>query len=359
VTTLTSFRPCSFVCDLAGASHARPTKQEKREAKNMIAAMKDYYIIGQKANATSLAVVACAMALHGGERYHSDREAKRRFGVPVKTDVRLWTGRLARLEELGKFHARFSTAPAAGADASTPSPPAYRRPPPVPGRKRGRPPVSSYTPEEMIELQQRREAKRHHEATWRERAAARDADRAAAQAEKAAAREAARAATKKAPAAWGSYVASEAEWEAHRAYHAAALKQLRMADAVEAQEREQERRRWYDKLLEADHQPKRTCAECGMRTSDGRVDDEHAYYCSQCWQQWERPPACSGGCDRPSRECDLCVAMGHFPPAFTGELADAPPGWRPTCGQCCRVISDGRRDTDGVWYCHWCWRWCC
>ena len=157
--------------------------------------------MGPKATCTNLAVVACAIALHGGESFYSDREAKRTFGVHVSTDVQLWVWRLRKL-------AAPSTPPATVADASTSSPAAYRRPPPMLGRKRGRPPITSYTPQELQELMQRKEAKRHHEATWRERDAAHEAARAekaaaflaayaareAARAEKAAACEAAQAA---------------------------------------------------------------------------------------------------------------------------------------------------------------------
>jgi hypothetical protein len=294
----------------------------------MLAMLKDHRVLSRKANSVSLNVVACAMALHGGEQFYSDREAKRTFGVPVKTDVGHMAINLEILEErinqirvrwqqhllatgeggdasIDKFHAGFSAPPTADTSA-------YRRPTPVPGRKRGRPPISSYTPEEMLELGQRREAKRHHEATWRERAAARDADRAekaavraaasaerdaarnAARAEKAAAREAAReaaraekAAAREAAREAAHEAARKAVWEAARGEQAAALQQLRMTDAVEAQC--DRCKQWY-----ALAEPPLCCSQLAtgpctfamhvnawqplFRFADGRIDHPRGWY---------------------------------------------------------------------------------
>ena len=282
----------------------------------MINTLKRHGIISARANSTSPKVVACAMALHGGERFYSDREAKRTFGVPIMTDVRLWTDRLEYFEDVvnrarrfavftgERFHEFHAVSPAAVTeDASTPSPAPYRRPPPMPGRKRGRPPVSSYTPQGMMELLQRREAKRHHEATWADRAAARDADRAekakareAAQAEKAAAREAARA--KEAAAQAAAQAAARLGWEAGR----------------------------------SGRTPE--CAQCARSISYGHPDSDGVWYCEICWIVWNK----QSSPDAP-REAVRSKRL---------EIA---------CAQCAQLIRDGHPSgADGVWYCASCWR---
>lgn len=119
---------------------SRPGVAERDQARSMIDSLRQRKLLSGKANAVRLNVVACAHALHVGESFESDSQAKRIFGVPRTTNVRSWVQLLQRLSV------------------------------PTPGRKRGRPPNSSYTAEE---LQQRRDARARaeREADERHRAA--------------------------------------------------------------------------------------------------------------------------------------------------------------------------------------------
>lgn len=116
---------------------SRPHTAERDQARSVIDTLTQRKILSGKANSISLNVVACARALHVGESFESDSHAKRIFGVPRTTNVRSWVQLLQRLA------------------VPTPSGEEPGRQL-VPGRKRGRPPNSSYTAEE---LQQRRDAR--------------------------------------------------------------------------------------------------------------------------------------------------------------------------------------------------------
>ena len=79
----------------------RPTTAELRDASKALVDMVTANIIGGKAVAKSThATIACALALHAGEKFASDKAAKRTFGVQACTNVRiLWLPRLHRLDE--------------------------------------------------------------------------------------------------------------------------------------------------------------------------------------------------------------------------------------------------------------------
>jgi multidrug efflux pump subunit AcrA (membrane-fusion protein) len=208
------------------------------------------------------------------------------------TDVRLWVRRVEAMHtrplprKLAKLIDGPSCSAKGAAGVSTESAPsallAYRRPPPVPGRKRGRPPLASYAPEELQELQRRKEAKRHHKDTWRERAAALAAERAAKQAEQAAAREERDKAAKEVRAA-----AKEAR---------AAEKAAQQAKEMEADQADKEH--WNQLWNSASAQPSDsglpTCAFCHRWIIEGRPDPadclstgECVWYCNFCWAAWE------------------------------------------------------------------------
>ena len=151
-------------------SKVRPTATELQAA---VQAMSDMAKAGifKKAPRAVDGTIACAIAMRTGE-FQNDSEAKRRFKIPVTTAVRkLWVPRLEALDVWRKLPARGrkrayeaylaqqpQTAASSGlltsASAEDSSPVAAAAPPPkrcsratVPGRKRGRPPNSSYMPE--------------------------------------------------------------------------------------------------------------------------------------------------------------------------------------------------------------------
>ena len=81
-----------------GASLAgRPTSAEESEARDVIRVMKNMKppLLGPKAPAKPN-VVACAIALHRGERFPSEAEALSLFNVGSRTDVSgVWVDKLA------------------------------------------------------------------------------------------------------------------------------------------------------------------------------------------------------------------------------------------------------------------------
>ena len=79
----------------------RPTATEHAAAKQSLARLMDCNVIRESSDKNEPAVVACAMALHRGEAFVSDREAKRTFGVAPSTDVRRrWLPRLMLLDKI-------------------------------------------------------------------------------------------------------------------------------------------------------------------------------------------------------------------------------------------------------------------
>ena len=177
-----------------------------------------------------------------------------------------------------------------------------------------------------MELRQRREAKRHHNATWADRAAAHDADRAekakarrAAQAEKAAAREAAAAEKVKAR-------------EAAQAEKAAAREAARAKEAA-AQAAAQAAARLGWEAVRSGRTPE--CAQCARSISYGHPDSDGVWYCEICWIVWNK----QSSPDAP-REAVRSKRL---------EIA---------CAQCAQLIRDGHPSgADGVsWYCASCWR---
>ena len=77
--------------ELSAAAPPRPTASEAEAAELVIAKMRTAEvsppILTANAPADS-AVVACALAIHFGQKFDSDRDAKVQFGVAVTTDVR-------------------------------------------------------------------------------------------------------------------------------------------------------------------------------------------------------------------------------------------------------------------------------
>lgn len=113
--------------------------------------MRKRELLTRKAQSVKVNVVACAHALHVGERFESDSDAKRAFGVPRTTNVRSWVVRLNELDAAIRIGRKQSQRERGRVRESRVT---------VPGRKRGRPPNSSYTAEE---LQQRRDARERNE----------------------------------------------------------------------------------------------------------------------------------------------------------------------------------------------------
>lgn len=72
----------------------RPTATELAAAQATLEQLRCKGLVSKKATRTSDAVVACAIAIHRGERFDSDYQAKQTFHVPFTTDVRVWVGRL-------------------------------------------------------------------------------------------------------------------------------------------------------------------------------------------------------------------------------------------------------------------------
>ena len=87
---------------------SRPTVEELSAARAAIKALRTAAILPDKATRVDARTVACAIALHGGEHFGTDTIAKRRFDVPVTTNVRkLW---LPRLEGLARWRAQSAEA---------------------------------------------------------------------------------------------------------------------------------------------------------------------------------------------------------------------------------------------------------
>jgi hypothetical protein len=87
----------------SGSSAAdRPTEVERAAAEAVIAAMREQGILGLDGGRENTNVVACSLALYFDEKFESDKEAKRRFGVGGSTNVRgLWVN-----DKLRKLYAR-------------------------------------------------------------------------------------------------------------------------------------------------------------------------------------------------------------------------------------------------------------
>ena len=76
----------------------RPTAAERLAAERAMKKMVEARIVKKQATRTERAMIACAMALHCGEEFGSDNDAKRAFGVSLTTDVRQrWVPRLKKL----------------------------------------------------------------------------------------------------------------------------------------------------------------------------------------------------------------------------------------------------------------------
>ena len=77
--------------DAGSSSSARPTAAEAAAANKIITALRHVKVVppllAPKAGAET-AVVACALALHFGEDFESDRDAKQSFGLHPSSDVR-------------------------------------------------------------------------------------------------------------------------------------------------------------------------------------------------------------------------------------------------------------------------------
>ena len=83
-------------------NHRRPSAAEQAAARVALADMVAAKIVGGKATRTERETIACAIALHAGEGFASDKAAKRLFGVKASTNVRkLW---LPRLRQLDAWH---------------------------------------------------------------------------------------------------------------------------------------------------------------------------------------------------------------------------------------------------------------
>jgi len=195
----------------------------------------------------------------------------------------------------------------------------------VPGRKRGRPPITSYTPQELQELQQRKEAKRHHEATWHERNAARDAARARARAEKAAAREEDRRAALDAKLA--KQAAAREEWDKQAAARKAARWKQQCLKWDKELAREVERVAAKEARTAA--KEARAAAKAAQQAKEMEAEQADKEYWNQLWNSASAQPSESG---------------------------------LPTCAFCHRWIIEGRPDPadclstgECVWYCNFCW----
>ena len=73
-----------------GVSGGRPTAVELQEALGVIRQMKEAVppILSRRGQPPKPNVVACAIAMRRGEKFESDSEAQRLFGVPTTTMVR-------------------------------------------------------------------------------------------------------------------------------------------------------------------------------------------------------------------------------------------------------------------------------
>jgi hypothetical protein len=66
----------------------RPSESEEREARAVLDEMRAAGIVHKKAVRSDVATIACVLALQAGERFKSDKHAKRSFGVHPGTNVR-------------------------------------------------------------------------------------------------------------------------------------------------------------------------------------------------------------------------------------------------------------------------------
>ena len=86
------------------AATGRPTSAERAAAEAVVVSMREVVVeppILTKNAPADPSVVACALALHFGEIFSSDRVAKEQFGIAGSTDIRgRWIkGKLAKLLE--------------------------------------------------------------------------------------------------------------------------------------------------------------------------------------------------------------------------------------------------------------------
>ena len=77
---------------------------EVANAEQCVNELTDKGRLSGKATSVKLNVVACAIALHAGEKFASDSAAKLLFGVPRTTNVRGWVKLLAAMAEAGQAH---------------------------------------------------------------------------------------------------------------------------------------------------------------------------------------------------------------------------------------------------------------
>lgn len=90
---------------VSASKSVRPTAAERQEALGVIQQMKEMEppLLPRRGQPPKPNVVACAIALHRGERFADDREAQRLFGVHPETNVRkVWVdGKLAAFAPAG------------------------------------------------------------------------------------------------------------------------------------------------------------------------------------------------------------------------------------------------------------------
>jgi hypothetical protein len=74
--------------DITSVRTMRPSESEEREARAVLDEMRAAGIVHKKAVRSDVATIACVLALQAGERFKSDKHAKRSFGVHPGTNVR-------------------------------------------------------------------------------------------------------------------------------------------------------------------------------------------------------------------------------------------------------------------------------
>ena len=173
-------------------SLSRPTAAEHARAVEAIDTLHELRLLRGKATAVEPNVIALALAWRRSDRAmcglnHQERNVL--FGVPARAEThRDWvvdttSRRLDRLaaycrhRSLPESERRGTFDIATCLDTPQREPARAARPAPVPGRKRGRPPNSSYTAEELQRKRAARErAEREDAERWREAQRARDAE---------------------------------------------------------------------------------------------------------------------------------------------------------------------------------------
>ena len=123
---------------------------ELANAEQCVNELTDKGRLSGKATSVKLNVVACAIALHAGEKFASDSAAKLLFGVPRTTNVRGWVKLLAAMAEAGQAHGC-----AAGGSSSLQDPclTGAERPSSLPG------PSSTLTAREVTKKETQKEKK--------------------------------------------------------------------------------------------------------------------------------------------------------------------------------------------------------